>query len=139
MIVLDTNVISEPLRPVPDARVVAWLDDQHVETLYLTTITLAELRYGVAALPDGRRKQALSERLEGETIPLFTGRVLPFDDEASIAYARLQAAARANGRALGVMDGLIAAICSVHGHALATRNVDDFAAAGIDLVNPWAW
>lgn len=138
MIVLDTNVVSEPLRATPDHRVVAWLDEQHVETLYLTSITLAELRYGIAVLPDGRRKRVLDEQLEGVTLPLFQGRVLDFDDAASRTYARLQAAARRDGRPFGVMDSLIAAICSVHGFALATRNVGDFATAGLDLINPWA-
>lgn len=137
MIVLDTDVVSEPLRPEPDSTVVAWLDAQHVETLYLTTITLAELRYGVEALPDGRRRATLRKRLEAETLPLFAGRILSFDDEASAAYARLQAAARSRGRPLGPMDGMIAAICLARGHALATRNVGDFAGSGIDLINPW--
>lgn len=137
MIVLDTNVVSEPLRPAPDGRVVAWLDDQHVETLYLTTPTLAEVRYGIAALPDGRRRRSLRDRFEEETVPLFIGRILAFDESASVTYARLQAAARALGRPLGVMDGLIAAICMARGHALATRNVADFELAEVDLMNPW--
>ena len=137
MIVLDTNVVSEPLRARPDDRVVAWLDGQHIETLYLTSVTLAELRYGVAALPDGRRKRLLDERLERETIALFAGRVLDFDGAASRTYATLQAAARAKGRALSVIDGFIAAICQVRGFALATRDVRDFAVTGIELINPW--
>lgn len=138
MIVLNTNVVSEPLRRRPDPRVVEWLDAQHVETLYLTTITLAELRYGVAALPDGRRTDTLADSLERETIPLFTGRVLGFDDAASREYARLQATARAAGKALGVLDGMIAAICAAHGHALATRDVGGFRATGLTLFDPWA-
>lgn len=137
MIVLDTNVVSEPLRPAPDARVVGWLDEQHIETLYLTTVTLAELRYGVAALPEGRRQRALDARLEAETLPLFAGRVLAFDEPASCAYARLQAAARRGGVALDVMDGLIAAICSAHGYGLATRNLRHFRWTGLDLIDPW--
>lgn len=137
MIVLDTNVVSEPLRPQPDERVVTWLDAQDVQTLHLTTITLAELRYGVAALPDGRRRSLLGRRLEEETLPLFDGRILPFDDAASAAYASMQAEARTSGRSLGVMDGLIAAICRARGLALATRDVGDFAHAGIELIDPW--
>lgn len=138
MIVLDTNVLSEPLRRDPDPHVVRWLDDQHVETLHLTTITLAELRYGVAALPDGRRKDTLADRLERETLTLFTGRVLAFDDAASREYARLQALARAGGKALGVLDGMIAAICAARGYALATRDVGGFRATGLALIDPWA-
>lgn len=137
MIVLDTNVVSEPLRPEPDPRVVAWLDAQHVETLYLTAVTLAELRYGVAALPAGRRRDALGTQLESTTLPLFAGRILPLDDAASAAYALVQSEARAAVRPLGAMDGLIAAICRASGHTLATRNVADFAGAGISLINPW--
>jgi len=137
VIVLDTHVVSEPLRPAPDAQVVAWLDAQHVETLYLTAVTLAELRYGVAVLPDGRRKRAIDERLERELIPLFDGRVLAFDDAAGRSYALLQATARATGRAMSVMDGLIAACCAANDFVLATRNVSHFAATSLDLIDPW--
>ncbi len=137
MIVLDTNVVSEPLRPAPDEGVVAWLDAQHVETLYLTAVTLAELRYGVAALPGGRRQHTLQHRLENEILPLFAGRVLAFDEGASREYARLQTTARAVGRPLSVMDALIAATCASYGHALATRNVSDFAGTRLDLIDPW--
>jgi len=137
VIVLDTNVVSEPMRSVPSPHVIAWLDAQHVETLYLTTVTLAELRYGIAALPAGRRRTQLHQRLEDETLPLFAGRILPFDEGSSRSYATLQATARGNGRTVGVMDGMIAAVCAARGHAIATRNVRDFAQAGIDVVNPW--
>lgn len=138
MIVLDTNVISEPLRPEPDPQVVAWLDKQHVETLCLTAITLAELRYGIAALPEGRRKRVLSDRLETETLPLFAGRILPFDDAASRTYARLQSSARTVGTPMSAMDGLIAAICATHRCALATRNTADFRSTGLTVIDPWA-
>ncbi|MCL2090438.1 MAG: type II toxin-antitoxin system VapC family toxin [Micrococcales bacterium] len=137
MIVLDTNVVSEPLLPQPDPRVAAWLDSQPIDTLYLTTITLAELRQGVAILPEGRRKRTLDDRLERETIPLFTGRVLTFDEAASRAYAQVIVDARGAGRPIDAMDALIAAICVAHRYTLATRNVADFAGAGISLVNPW--
>ncbi|MCL2422926.1 MAG: type II toxin-antitoxin system VapC family toxin [Micrococcales bacterium] len=137
MIVLDTNVVSEPLKAQPDPQVASWLDDQQIDTLYLTTITLAELRQGVAILPEGRRKQTLGDRLERETIALFAGRVLPFDEAASCAYAQVVLNARKAGRPIDAMDGLVAAICATHGHTLATRNVADFLGAGIDLINPW--
>lgn len=138
MIVLDTNVLSEPLRPAPHPSVVSWLDAQHVETLAVTTLSIAQLRYGIAALPAGRRKDLLSSRVEHELIPLFAERVLAFDLSASEAYGTLQASARSLGRPLPVMDSLIAAICAAHGHTLATRNTADFAATGIPLIDPWS-
>lgn len=137
MIVLDTNVLSEPLRPAPDPRVVAWLDAQHVETLWLTTVTTAELRYGVAVLPAGSRKRLLEERIETEIFELFGGRILAFDEPASLCYAQLQAAARRAGRPHPIADAMIAAMAKSRGFALATRNTKDFEGAGIDLVNPW--
>lgn len=138
MIVLDTNVLSEPLRPSPEPRVVAWLDAQHVDTLAVTALTIAELRYGVAALPGGRRRQVLSSRLEDEIVPLFEDRVLPFDLSASEAFGVIQARAKATGRPLPTMDALIASICVAGRHTLATRNTGDFAAAGVSLIDPWA-
>lgn len=138
MIVLGTNVLSEPLRPSPDPRAVDWLDAQHVETLAVTALTIAELRYGVAALPVGRRRQVLSSRLEDEIVPLFEDRVLPFDLNASQAFGVIQARARSQGRPLPVMDALIASICLASGHTLATRNTGDFAATGVSLIDPWA-
>lgn len=138
MIVLDTNVISEPMRPEPALQVIRWLDLQSIETLYLTTITLAEVRFGIASLPAGRRRSVLARRFEAETVPLFAGRTLPFDDSASVCFAHLQSDARSRGRTLSTMDGLIAAVCLAGGFDLATRNVKDFAFAGIPLIDPWA-
>ena len=137
MILLDTNVVSEPLRRTSDPSVLAWLDAQNVETLYLSAISLAELRFGVAALPDGKRKETLHNRLEDRVIALFAGRILPFDATASDAYAVLRAAARATGKAIGVVDGYIAATARVHRLAVATRDTAPFAAAGLKVVNPW--
>jgi hypothetical protein len=136
VIILDTNVICEPLRPRPDAGIVAWLDAQVVETLYLTTISLAEVRYGIACLPKGRRRQRLHDRFEGEFMPLFYGRTLAFDEPATTAYAALRAAARAQGRAIGDFDALIASIAHATGFTLATQDTAPFAAAGITVVNP---
>jgi predicted nucleic acid-binding protein len=118
--------------------VVAWLDAQHIDTLFLTTITVAELRYGIAALPNGRRKRGLAERFEDQVLPLFTGRVLPFDEPSSATYAQLQAKARTAGRPLPAMDALIAAICLANRHTLATRNMTDFERTGLTLINPWS-
>lgn len=139
MILLDTNIVSEPLRPAGDAAVLAWLDAQAVETLYLSAISLAELRFGIAVLADGRRKETLSSRLEQHVVPLFGARILPFDAAASQAYAALRASARAGGKAIGTVDGFIAAIAAARGVAVATRDSGPFEAAGLNVINPWAW
>lgn len=137
MIILDTNVISEPLRSRPAARVVAWLDAQVIETLYLTTISLAEVRYGIACLPDGQRRQRLHDRFEGEFVPLFHGRTLAFDEPATAAYATLRGRARARGLAIGDFDALIASIATVTGFTVATGDTAPFLAAGVTVVNPF--
>jgi predicted nucleic acid-binding protein len=137
VIILDTNVIFEPLRPRPSAHVVAWLNAQVVETLYLTAISLAEVRYGIACLPKGRRRQKLHDRFEGEFLPLFHGRTLAFDEPAATAYAAPRARARAQGRAIGDFDALIASIASAMGFMVATRDTAPFEAAGVAVVNPF--
>ena len=138
MIVLDTNVISEPLKPRPDAGVLAWLDAQAPETLCLTTINLAELLTGVEALPAGRRRKRLADALTQRVLPLFEGRVFGFDAAAAHAFARVQAGARAAGHPIGFADGAIAAIATAHGCMIATRNVNDFLGTGVGVIDPWA-
>ena len=137
MILLDTNVVSEPLRASPDSRVVEWIDAQPLETLFLSAITVAELRAGVALLPAGKRRAGLHESLETRVLPLFAGRVLPFDLGCSPAYAALMAKARASGLAVSSADGYIAAIAATNGLAVATRDTGPFAAAGATVINPW--
>ncbi len=137
MIVLDTNVISEPLRPVSDPAVGEWLDRQILETLHLTTLTLAELRFGVACLPSGRRRDRLQHRIEDEIIAAFRGRILSFDEPASAAYAELRARARARGEAIAATDGYIAGIAAAHGFAIATRDRAPFEASGLVVINPF--
>lgn len=137
MILLDTNVISEPLRKAPEVRVVEWIDAQALETLYLSAITVAELRFGVAALPAGKRRNTLRDSLETRVLPLFAGRVLAFDLPASQAYADLMARARAAGAAIGAADGYIAATAAANGMRVATRDTAPFQAAGVSVVNPW--
>jgi predicted nucleic acid-binding protein len=137
MIVLDTNVVSEPLRLAAEPAVLAWLDRQNIETLFLTTISLAELRYGVAALPNGRRKEVLSGALEGRIIALFGPRIFNFDMAAATADAIIRARAKTAGKAIGASDGYIAAIAAAHGYAVATRDVGPFEAAGLSVINPW--
>jgi predicted nucleic acid-binding protein len=122
---------------MPDERVLAWIDAQAVETLYLSAITVAELRFGIAAMPEGRKRKTPDHRLEREVLPLFQGRVLPFDLEASRAYAELMARAKTTGKAVGKADGYIAATALSRGFAVATRDSSPFEAAGLKVINPW--
>ena len=139
MILLDTNVVSEPLKAAGDMNVLAWVDAQIIETLYLSTISLAELRFGIAVLPEGKRRDTLASSLEQRVLPLFAGRILPFDAPASQAYAKLRARVRAAGQAIAPADGYIAAIAATHGFAVATRDTSPFDAAGLVVINPWTW
>jgi toxin FitB len=118
-------------------RVIEWLDSQPVETLYLSAISVAELRFGVASLPAGRRREALREDLERRVLPLFAGRVLPFDLLASQSYAVLMANARAAGMPIGESDGYIAATAHANGMAVATRDAAPFEAADVPTGDPW--
>lgn len=138
MILLDTNVISEPLRREPAAQVVEWIDAQHIETLYLSTITVADLRTGVAILPPGKRRNRLRDSLETQVLPKFSGRVLTFDLGCTQAYADLMAKARNVGLAIATADGYIAAIAAANGLVVATRDVGPFEAAGVAVINPWS-
>jgi len=137
MILLDTNVVSEPLRQAPAPRVIEWIDAQPLETLFLSAITVAELRAGVALLPAGKRRTLLQDSLEKRVLPLFAGRVLPFDLACTKAYSQLTAKARASGAAIAPADGYIAAIAAANGFAVATRDTQPFEAAGISVINPW--
>lgn len=134
---LDTDVVSEPLRRKPDSRVVEWLDAQPLETLYLSAITVAELRAGVALLPPGKKRSGLSGNLENKVLALFIGRVLPFDVSCTPAYGRLFSQARATGLAIATADGYIAAIADTHGLIVATRDTSPFETAGVPVVNLW--
>lgn len=138
MLILDTNVISEMMRPVPDERVAAWIDAQPLDRMALTAVTVAELLYGLDRLPDGRRKADLSGRLDAVLRRGFGGRVLPFDHAAAQAHARLKGDRDRAGRPLGGYDAMIAAIARTHGAGIVTRNVDDFEGCGVAIVDPWA-
>lgn len=109
MILLDTNVISEPWKPAPDIAVLTWLDAQAIETLFISAITIAELRFGIASMPSGKRQTILHDRLEGEVLPIFDGRILPFNAGTLRFYADLMASRRTSGKAIGKADGYIAA------------------------------
>ena len=137
MVVLDTNVVSELMRPSPSRDVVEWLDRQRTRDLFATSVTEAEIRAGMAILPEGARRRGLAAAAERAFGNLFAGRVLPFDSSAARVYAEIFARRQAIGRPLSLADGQIAAIARSRGMAVVTRNVADFDDAGIDLVNPW--
>ena len=137
MILLDTNVISEAMKPAPDPAVSAWLDDQSAETLYLSTTTIAELSFSSGALPDGRRKDMLVVALDG-VLTLFADRILPFDTRAARRYGDLAVKARVAGKGFPTPDGYIAAIAGAHGFAVASRDTGAFAVAGLTVIDPWA-
>ena len=136
MILLDTNVVSEAMKPAPDEAVRAWLDEQAAETLFLSSVTIAELMFGIGALPDGKRKDRLTEALDG-VMELFADRVLPFDVGAARQYAELAVKARAAGKGFPTPDGYIAAIAASKGFAVATRDTTAFDAAGVEVIDPW--
>lgn len=137
MILLDTNVISEPLRPHPDPHVIEWIDAQPLETLYLSSITIAELRTGVVLLSRGKRKDVLHKSLENNVLPMFAGRIRSFDLSCTQAYADLIVKTRRAGLVIAAADGYIAAIASANRFTVATRDTSPFEAAGVAVLNPW--
>lgn len=136
MIVLDTNLLSEPLKSMPDPRVLAWLDAQAAETLFMTTISYAELRFGVLKLPDGRRKSDLVAQIK-RVLEVFKDRTLEFNVKAAEHLAQIAVRAEQIGKTATAPDAYIAAIASAHGFAVATRNVRHFQFTGISVINPW--
>lgn len=137
MILLDTNVLSELIRPEPDERVTQWLDSLDAAAVATTAITAAELLYGVARLPAGRRKERLSEAIRGLIEEDLDGRVEAFDATAAGHYADLLSDRETAGHPISVTDAQIAAICRKLGATLATRNTSDFKDTGIELLDPW--
>jgi hypothetical protein len=137
MIVLDTNVVSEPMKPNGNPAVQTWLDQQVAETLYLTATSLSELLVGIEILPAGKRREGLDTALSELLAWLFGSRILPFNQEAAMVYARLVGRARAGGHLISMADGQIAAIAAVHEFTVATRDTAPFVAAGVPVVNPW--
>jgi len=137
MIILDTNVLSELIKPAPDQNVVHWIGLKPVASLFTSTITKAEIFYGVALMPDNDRKKLLQATVTKMFDELFAGRVLPFDNEAAINYARIASDRRRTGRPISQFDAQIAAITRSREAKLATRNVSDFEGCGIAVINPW--
>ena len=137
MIVLDTNVLSELMRSQPSVRVVTWFARQQPAELFTTSVTEAEIFYGIELLAAGKRRKGLLEAAETMFTKVFAGRILAFDSDAARAFARLAANGRALGRPRSQADTQIAAIAQAHGAKVATRNAADFSDCGLDLVDPW--
>lgn len=137
MLILDTNVVSELMRPEPDARVIAWMAAYPATSLFLTTVTEAELRYGMTVLPPGRRRSRLTESLESMLRDDFAQRILSFDRDAARDYAGIVAHRRQIGRPIAQFDAQIAAIACARNAGVATRNQADFSNCGIEAINPW--
>lgn len=136
MIIVDTNVISELMRPVPEPDVVSWIGAQDAGELHVTAITLAEIAYGVERLPGGRRKATITSTAQA-AIAAFRGRAIPFDEAAVPHYGRIVSERERGGRPIASFDGQIAAVCAAYGAVLATRNAKDFDGTGVTVVNPW--
>jgi toxin FitB len=137
MIILDTNVVSETMRPRPEPTVMAWLAAQPIQTLCLTTLTIAELLAGVEMMPPGKRRQRVAAALD-ELQVAYHGRILPFDSNAARHYGRLAAATRGAGHGFPIPDGYIAGIAASLGYAVASRDASPFEAAGLDVIDPWS-
>jgi toxin FitB len=137
MILIDTNVISEAMRLQPNQAVIAWLNAQAWDSLFLCTPVLAELHHGIGRLANGQRKDFLTRALDRIENELYNGRILSFDQLAAASYGRLAVKREQQGRRLGQMDALIAAIALTHGAILATRDASDFADLGIEVINPF--
>ena len=137
MIVVDTNVISEIMRPQPSPEVLSWLNAQDSSQLFITTVTLAEVGYGLRILPDGQRRWQLHSRFEQFIAQAFEERVLDFTASAARAYAEIMGHRKEVGHPMSLPDGQIASIAHIHGFAVATRNIKDFEDCGIELINPF--
>jgi toxin FitB len=137
VIILDTNVLSEALKPSPSGAVLRWLTAQESEVVFTTAITQAEVLYGIEMLPQGKRRVRLADAIEKMFAEEFQGRILPFDDEAARAFAKIVAARNAVGHPISQLDAMIAAIARSRHAAVATRNTADFERCGIPIINPW--
>lgn len=138
MIVLDTNVISELARPTPMPQVIDWLDRQDVSQIYVTSVTIGELLYGLIRMPAGRRRGELTVEVGRLLDDLFDGQTLEYTGQAAVEYARVVFARTRRGLPIEPADAQIAAICRLNGASLATRNTRDFAETGVQVINPWA-
>ncbi|ACI57794.1 PilT protein domain protein (plasmid) [Rhizobium leguminosarum bv. trifolii WSM2304] len=136
-LLLDTNVLSEVTKPNPDARVLEWLDKLDEDRSFISIVSVAEIRRGVALMDKGRKRDALAEWLAHDLTQRFEHRIIPVDEPVALAWGDLMAQAKRSGRGLSSMDGLIAATAVAHDLGLATRNTRDFEGFGIELIDPW--
>ena len=137
MILLDTNIVSAIMAPAPPPIVIDWLNRQETVTLYLSTITIAEIGYGLCVMRDGKRRRSLEDRFEKFVTDGFEQRILDFDERSARLYAEVMGRRKAMGRPLSVLDGQIASIARANDLAVATRNIRDFEECGLDLINPF--
>lgn len=137
MLIIDTNVVSEMMRPEPSRRVIGWLSRQTASDVHMTALTVAEISYGLETMPNGRRQRDLDARFRQVLESGFSGRILAFDAATGLVYGKIMAARRDEGRPMSVVDGQIAAIAKVNAAVLATRNVTDYVGCDIALVNPF--
>ena len=137
MIILDTNILSELMKSLPEPKVESWLEQQIVTQLFITTISIAEISYGISLLPEGKRRDGLDAAFQGAIHDAFKHRILPFEETAAIVYGSLMSRRKKTGKPLGILDGQIAAISVSQCAALATRNICDFIDCGLELINPF--
>jgi len=136
MIILDTNVVSEMMRPTPQPVVLSWFAAQSAEDVNITAVTMAEILFGIELLPAGKRRDAVQVGAN-KTFGVFAGHILPFDERAAHAFSLIASSRRKQGRPMSVFDAQIAAIARANSAILATRNTDDFEGCGVRLINPW--
>src|SRR3990167_1210359 len=137
MIILDTNIISELMKQAPSHAVIQWIDKENTTQLFITTMTIAEMTYGIEALPSGKRKHSLETSFDNVINEAFKHRVLFFDQLAANYYGKIMGASKISGKPLGILDGQIAAIARANDATVATRNIADFAHCGLSLINPF--
>jgi predicted nucleic acid-binding protein len=137
MIIVDTNIISEMMKPSPSTNVMAWFDRQEVTQLFVTTITIAEISYGINVLPNGNRRDLLENAFDKALRAAFEHRILSFDENSAHLYGKIMSRRKALGQPLSIPDGQIAAIASANSCSVATRNTNDFTECGVDLINPF--
>lgn len=138
MIILDTNIISEMMKNIPSPSVMSWIDQQQITQLFITSITIAEIYYGLRAIPETARQEKLQNAFEKAIQNAFKYRTLSFDDNAAHHYGNLMSQRKRTGRPLSILDGQIAAIALAENATIATRNTRDFNNCGLDVINPFA-
>lgn len=137
MIILDTNIISEMMKPLPSTKVKAWMDKQESDDLFITTITIAEISYGLGSLPGGKRRDSLESAFKVTLIEAFKNRILSFDESAAYIYGQLMSNRKSIGKPLSILDGQIAAITHVNAMFIATHNTCDFSDCGLNVIDPF--